>query len=292
MRSPPATVRTYLLLAVVFSTAIYVPILRSGELGPLTIALMWAPGVAALLAQLIHRRTVRGLGWRLGAPRHIAAGLLIPLAGCVIVYGMTWLAGLGALDTARIGGAAADAGLNAAFSPLWPALLGAMAQGLTLGAVFALGEEIGWRGLLVPELFRTYGFRATVLLSAGIWSLYHYPAILGTGYHSAAPVAWVVAMFTLMVLGVSVIAAWLRLRSGSLWPAVFLHASHNTFVQSIFDPLTADGRWTPYITTEFGAGLMAFYGVVAVYFWRLRGELRSVDVQARRDVRPADIRPR
>jgi membrane protease YdiL (CAAX protease family) len=36
-----------------------------------------------------------------------------------------------------------------------------------------------------------------------------------------------------MVIGSSVIATWFRLKTGSLWPATFLHASHNVFVQGI-----------------------------------------------------------
>ena len=48
---------------------------------------------------------------------------------------------------------------------------------------------------------------------------------------------------------------YLRLRSGSIWPCVLLHASHNTFVQGIYDPLTSPVGAAKYITSEFGAGL-------------------------------------
>ena len=40
-----------------------------------------------------------------------------------------------------------------------------------------------------------------------------------------------------------------------LWPCVLLHATHNTFVQGLFDPLTSSTGWAKYTTTEFGAGL-------------------------------------
>ncbi len=49
---------------------------------------------------------------------------------------------------------------------------------------------------------------------------------------------------------------YLRTRSSSLWPWVILHATHNTFIQGIFDPLTASSGWAKYITTEFGIGLV------------------------------------
>jgi membrane protease YdiL (CAAX protease family) len=187
----------------------------------------------------------------------------------VLVYGLVWLTGLGGVDAHGLVRDATDPGSGDIVRAAAVTIL----AGLSFGGVLALGEELGWRGLLVPELFRYSGFGATAIISGIVWALYHYPAILGTEYHSAAPIGYAMAAFTVSVMGVSVIAGWLRLRSGSVWPAVLLHASHNTFVQSIFDPVTIDGRATPFLTTEFGAGLMAFYIVVALYFWRRRDQL-------------------
>jgi uncharacterized membrane protein YciS (DUF1049 family) len=52
-----------------------------------------------------------------------------------------------------------------------------------------------------------------------------------------------------------------------------LHASHNLFVQSVFDAMTLDFGLSPYLTTEFGAGLAIAYLLVALYYWRRRGEV-------------------
>ena len=38
-----------------------------------------------------------------------------------------------------------------------------------------------------------------------------------------------------MVMGFTMIAIFLCIKAQSFWPAVLLHASHNVFVQSIFD---------------------------------------------------------
>jgi membrane protease YdiL (CAAX protease family) len=141
----------------------------------------------------------------------------------------------------------------------------------------ALGEEIGWRGLLVPELAKRHRFTITALVSGIIWSIYHYPAILFADYNSAAPLWYAMAMFTLMAIAASFSFAWLRLKSGSLWTPAILHASHNLFVQAIFDKMTlADFGLTPYLTTEFGVGLAIGYGLVAIYFWRRRGEVEEL----------------
>lgn len=64
-------------------------------------------------------------------------------------------------------------------------------------------------------------------------------------------------------MAVTVIANELCVRAGNMWPAVMLHASHNLFVQTIFDVMTVNGTYTRYVTSEFGIGLTIAYGAVA-----------------------------
>jgi hypothetical protein len=59
--------------------------------------------------------------------------------------------------------------------------------------------------------------------------------------------------FAVMVISQSIIMAWLRQVSGSLWTGVVFHASHNLFIQSFFTPATAArGTITSYAIDEFG----------------------------------------
>ncbi|NTU80298.1 MAG: CPBP family intramembrane metalloprotease [Chloroflexales bacterium] len=146
--------------------------------------------------------------------------------------------------------------------------------GIVSSCVTALGEEIGWRGLLVPELARRFSFTATALISGAVWAIWHSPAILFAHYNNAgAPMGVGLACFTVMVIGTSFAFAWLRLQSGSLWPAVLLHASHNLFIRTIFTPLTGATRFTPYVIGEFGLGLALVALPVGYLFWRKRGAL-------------------
>jgi len=73
-----------------------------------------------------------------------------------------------------------------------------------------------------------------------------------------------------MVISLGVPFAWLRLRSGSVWPAAILHASHNLFVQAFFDRVTVDTGPTRWLTTEFGAALALAIVATAWIFWRAR----------------------
>jgi hypothetical protein len=47
-----------------------------------------------------------------------------------------------------------------------------------------------------------------------------------------------------------------------------LHASHNLFIQSIFDQLTMPVKIARYLTTEFGLGLSLTVAITAVILWK------------------------
>ncbi|HKH44540.1 MAG TPA: CPBP family intramembrane glutamic endopeptidase [Thermoanaerobaculia bacterium] len=265
----------FLILTYALSSIFYVQIASSGKMKMLPVlGLMWCPGVAALITRLVTQRNLRGIGWGWGKTRWQVLGYLLPPLMALVVYGIVWLTGIGGVS---------GEGLVATFSgqigrkiPL-PAILGLLATvGLLQGAFFALGEELGWRGLLVPELATMTSFTKTALISGAAWSVYHYPLILTSDYTSGAPRWYVLIVFTWMVIASSFVFAWLRLKSGSVWTAVILHASHNLFIQEIFDPLTLDRGITKYVTTEFGIGLTIAYSVAAWICWTKRGELSRI----------------
>ena len=76
-----------------------------------------------------------------------------------------------------------------------------------------------------------------------------------------------------MVLGISFLFAWVRLKSGNVWTGVLLHAIHNLFVRAFFDAQTRRARVTELWTTRFGAGLAISALVVGIIFYAKRGEL-------------------
>lgn len=53
--------------------------------------------------------------------------------------------------------------------------------------------------------------------------------------------------------------------TGSIWPAVVMHAVHNTAVQMFFDRITAHTARTAYFTGEFGIALVIPQAVLAIY---------------------------
>lgn len=242
--------------------------------------LMWCPGISAIVTQLIFCRSLRGMGWGWGKTRYQLLACLIPLAYAAVAYAAIWTSGLAPLTDSLIVGKMADQFEKAGLKGLSHAqilviyLLIVLTLGIVLNCASALGEEIGWRGFLVPQLAKVKTYSQTAWISGLIWAGWHYPVLLFGGYTNEGLPAWyALTCFTVMVLGASFAFAWLRLKSGSLWTGMFLHASHNLFVQSIFTPLTAQTKYSKYVIDEFGVALAIASVVVGFLFWRRRGEL-------------------
>jgi membrane protease YdiL (CAAX protease family) len=281
----PRPLAVYLLLTFALSSIFYFLIIRAGRLGVAggmyVVGLMWCPAAAAILTCGITGRPLRTLGWRCGPGRYLAWSYFIPLIYAAATYGVVWATGLGGFyDTAFVDH------LVSRFGNVPPAaaiVFYLVFQG-TIGMIFscltALGEEIGWRGFLVPELARRTSFTRTVLISGAIWSLWHYPVLLFADYNAGTEAWYGLLCFTVMVLGISFIFAWMRLKSDSLWTGVLLHGSHNLFIQSFFDPITKDTGRTRYIIGEFGAGLAIASILVGAYFWSRRGEVTAASARA------------
>jgi len=226
------------------------------------ILVAWSPGVAAIITQLLFHRSLRGLGWGWGKTKYQALGYLVPLAYTSVTYALVWLFGLGGIS---------DRLPTGTMRFLLIFILGPI-----INLIGTTGEEIGWRGLLVPELTKLKGYTGASLISGLIWAVWHYPAILFADYNNPATPRWYsLICFTIMIVGISFGLSWIRLKSGSLWTAAIFHGSHNLYIQAVYDRLTVDTGVTPYVIGEFGAGLALMGFVVALVFWTKRSRIHA-----------------
>ncbi len=265
---------TFLFLVLILSSIVYYFIFKSGSLhgfgGNLVLLLMWVPGVSGIITQLIFERTVRGMGWKLGKAKYLFLAYLLPLLYCLAVYSVTWISGLGSVPNPEfLAEISSNYGISNSNPIVVVLIYSAVASiiGLFGSLLSATGEEIGWRGVFVPELAKVTTFPKVALISGAVWAVWHMPAIFFADYNIPGIPTWYAGvMFTIMVLGISFAFAWLRLKSGSLWTAAILHASHNLFVQAIFTPMTLQNKITPFIIDEFGVGLALAGLLVALLF--------------------------
>lgn len=264
-------IAVFLLLTFAFSSIFYYFMYSTGEVlfGPLW---MWSPGTAAVLTQLLFQGSIMDFGWRWGERRYLIAGWGIPLLYGLAIYGATWITGFGGFQvkTITVGGIRI---------PFIASLLLQETLLLIPASLAALGEELGWRGFLVPELMKATSFTKAALMTGAIWAVWHYPAIIFADYNSDAPLWFQLSTFSISVVGMSVYTAWLRLRARSIWPLVLWHGNHNVLIQGLFLNMTTHRNLTKYIVDDFGIGLTIASIALGYMFWARRHELQNSDVE-------------
>lgn len=249
--------------------------LLAGILAPL---MMLTPGVAALIVTFLLRKPgterARFLGlWPLRPGKRVVWGAIFALFGTLAIgfgaVAVAALAGWVTLDLTDFSGFVAlntealPEGMDPGILPPAKLLIALQLALLPLGAVFnsllALGEELGWRGWLLPVL-RPLGTWPALILSGVIWGVWHAPlTLLG---HNYGLFDWRgVALMTVNCVVWGVLFGWLRLRTGSVWPAAFAHGALNA-VGSVVLLFTVAGREVrPELATVVG---IAGWLVVAV----------------------------
>ena len=269
-------------LLLIASGALTAFALLSGFGGALSL-LMWSVGLSAMAALKLTGRRLSELGWQWGAAKYHVVALALPAAYCTITYGVAALIGLIRFAPAEKLNAFVAAAHTAFLGPLW-GVIGAFAviasAGFLQTMTNALGEEIGWRGFLVPRLVGLWGFAGGALAVGVVWSAWHMPLILLGNYNSGGAIPFELTSFAVMVVAMSGPIAWLRLRAQSLWPCASFHASHNLLVQGIFDPLTVRGPNGITMVGEFGIVMAIVVLLASIPFWVLGLRLPPAPTQS------------
>jgi uncharacterized protein len=103
-----------------------------------------------------------------------------------------------------------------------------ISTGLAIGTLFALGEEIGWRGYMLPRLLGR-GVVPAMLLVGFLHGIWHLPLMLTTDfYHNTGNPLVVVPLFLVTLTLAGVFFGFLRLWTGSVWAVAIAHAAVNT----------------------------------------------------------------
>ncbi|WP_033104867.1 CPBP family intramembrane glutamic endopeptidase [Microbacterium profundi] len=248
IRIRPAATVAFILLACGSAWLVALPLWLDGGLanplaGILIPVMMFTPALAVLIVMLVLRPVPRGdrlrfLGiWPLRPAKRVVwmmvLGLFAPIVVIAVSVAVAALFGWVRLDLVGFSGFAEQLAASLpAGVPAPPATAVILAQLLaipfaaaTINALLAFGEELGWRGFLVPAL-RQYGTWPALLISGGVWGLWHSPLIL-LGYNFGVTDITGVLLMTAGCIAWGVLLGWLRLRSASLWPAVFAHGAMN-----------------------------------------------------------------
>ncbi len=197
--------------------------------------LMWMPALAAYLSnRFVNGKQKDAFGFHKCRARYLLQGVLIPLLYLGVPYLVLCLFFPDTLG----------------YSPSHR-LIVVWTIGIPLSLLTALGEEIGWRGFMLPKMAAAYGVGKALIASALIWYCWHLPILLADVYLPGVPLAFKAVMFLINIGSIGIIIGIITIRSGSVWPAAILHAAHNAYDQLMFGPYTV-GDSKLYFISETG----------------------------------------
>ncbi|MEW6379499.1 MAG: CPBP family intramembrane glutamic endopeptidase [bacterium] len=227
-------------------------------------ALMWVPTLATILT--VRYITHEEFSWDYlkpgssGKPYWICALVIPPCFG--LVYGLTWLLGLGRPDFTlqRLHNLTQSGGtlfssmpgilemfvITAVFAPLVNSLL-------------AFGEECGWRGYLLPRLLPLGKFKAYLVLGI-IWGLWHAPLIWMGFDYPGYPVQGIIT-FVGVTIAVGIFVNELTVHYRSVILASWIHGVFNSQIYGFWRVLF------PTVNPVLGG----FTGLVGIVIWLILG---------------------
>ena len=214
---------------------------------------MFCPLAAVLLAKKVFLHQSTGIGWKVQGKRRywlaawfgpavftvLAAVLYFAVFPSRLDLSGSWLVTAygGEMDAATL---RSQLGVSSASYILQTGLF-AITLAPPINMFFALGEEAGWRGYMMPCLKERFGLLNGRLLGGVIWGVWHWPIMLLTGYeygtnYLGAPVlglvVWCVVCFALNTL-----LDWLYEKTGCIWVPAIAHGAFNA-IASIAQVLT------------------------------------------------------
>lgn len=215
--------------------------LRGWELTPLLAALV--PTVAVVVTAFATqpgegRRRWAGLGVCRPTPRGLLVALALPTA--VGLAGFAIAAAVGVLVLPSSGPALGE-------------VIADLAVALPLSCLLFLGEEIGWRGYLLPRLAVAMSGRCAALATGAVHAAFHLPLLLLTTYQGAGSRWIVVPLVMVTITAAGVPYAWLRWSTGGIVPVALMHATFNEAMQRGAAVVVATSPAAlAYTTTETG----------------------------------------
>lgn len=193
------------------------------------VGIMWFPAVAVWLTKLLTKEKIRfGLQSEIGfvVKDHRKNGRYYVLA--VLAPVVIYMVGANAIvyvfysENFDFTGISAKSVINAVVMALGVGIIYSLIQGL--------GEEIGWRGFLMPRLRKQVPMPAMLVISGIIWGLWHAP-LLWNGHLFGTDYKWApwggILMMCVFCIFYGAWCYYLYVRSGSIFVCALAHGLHN-----------------------------------------------------------------
>lgn len=278
---------TFLLLTFGLTWAVEIGVVRRYETGSvpyllILVGVMFVPGLSALFVRLfVERQGFADAGLRWGRGRYYLAGWLLPIGFGLAAMGLSVWLRQGEFDPwmtelmVKIHERVPASDLPPPERIRVYLILGSLTQAVVINFIPCLGEEFGWRGYLLMRLL-PLGAGCALVLTGVIWGVWHAPIILQGHNYPDHPLLGVLLMVGFCVL-LGVILGWLRLASGSVFPAAVGHASVNGPGSTPLAFLRGRNDITTGLTGLLGQAVMLVFVLI---LWRL-GALRTPSTESK-----------
>jgi membrane protease YdiL (CAAX protease family) len=133
----------------------------------------------------------------------------------------------------------------------------------------SMGEELGWRGYLLPAMLGCMGRKKAMLVNGAVHGVWHFPLILNTeAYHSGENLSILLPLTVLSTIFLGPVIGEIRMRTGSVWTSSMIHTTHN-LVWLIFAVMTVEhSEAAKYISGDMSIIVVLFYAVLTFFMWR------------------------
>lgn len=192
-------------------------------------SVMWIPGLAAIIVtKFVEGAPLKeALNLRIGSLGPYLLTILIAPLAFAAMYALSWAAGLSTPDPTLAGlseaaGSTESITMDTVFKFLLPM---SMFAGPLINFVFGLGEELGWRGFLLPRLMVLGKTKAYALLAL-LWGLWHAP-IIWVGFNYPGYQMSGLAMMILLCFAFGLFINEMTLHYRSVLLAAFIHGAVN-----------------------------------------------------------------
>ena len=257
------TIRYIVIFSVLVNTIAWIgPLLGGDPTSPGLGFLIW--GTAPILVSLLMRAVTRD--WSdLGARPAIRTNIRWYLVS-LLAYPV-------AIALALLMGSLISASSISQFS--MGSFIQAALPAMVIFFLFALFEEVGWRGYLAPKMYslgiNTYLAHALVAL---VWAAWHLPYIRELSTYTTEGLATYIPRFFLGAFVFSIVYGEIRMITATFWPAVLMHWVGNTIANPLVAGFVLFSTGKEYLGSVGVDGLLmiAFFGLlgIAINRWRSR----------------------
>ncbi len=142
-------------------------------------------------------------------------------------------------------------------------LLQTLLMSVLLTIIPAFGEELSWRGYLLPRLFERYSNRKALLLHGLVTWFWHLPFLVAVGLDTDSSAVF--AIFAVLLISIvpavmhAVVFAWFWVRSGSLFVSTFYHVMFDEVRDSLQESIGfgwVAENWQMLVLTTLGLLLL------------------------------------